>query len=211
MNDWQEKSQRVYEASDASESAERYDEWADRYDQDIEEIFGNYSPRHAVETFVEYVNKDARILDAGAGTGLVGEVLAEYGYQNVEALELSQGMIEQARKKNIYAKIYQAALGEKLDLPDTSYDAVIAKGVFAPGHAPAGGFDELIRITKPSGYVLFTISQDNYSGSEYEQKVGELEKQRLWKLVEKTEPYNAWPKATKIILHNIWVFQVLGE
>ena len=211
MNDWQKKSQRVYEASDASESAQRYDEWADQYDQDIEEIFGNYSPRHAVETFVEYVNKDARILDAGAGTGLVGEVLAEYGYQNVEALELSQGMIEQARKKNVYSTIYQAALGEKLELPDSSYDAIIAKGVFAPGHAPANAFDELIRITRPGGYVVFTISQDNYLGSEYEQKVIELENRQLWKRVKKTEPYNAWPKATKVILHNIWVFQVMEK
>lgn len=211
MDDWQKKAQKVYTASNMSELAKYYDEWSGQYDDDIENIFGNYSPRRAVETFAEYVKKDARVLDAGAGTGLVGKVLIEYGYQNIEALELSQGMIEQARKKNIYSVIYQAVLGETLDLPNDGFDAIIAKGVFASGHAPASGFDELIRITKPDGYILFTIREDLYPGSEYEKKITQLEQEKRWKLLEKTQPFNCWPKATQAVLQNIWVFQVLGE
>lgn len=211
MQDWQRKVQEVYEAQNMSQLAQSYDNWATQYDQDINEQFGNYSPRRTVETFAEYVDKSLKILDAGAGTGLVGEVLTEYGYQSIEALELSQGMIEQAQKKGVYSKIYQAVLGESLDLPSNNYDAVIAKGVFAKGHAPAQGFDELIRITKPNGYIVFTIREDQYINSEYEEKISDLENSNKWELVEKTDPFNSWPKATKEVFYNIWVFKVLGD
>ena len=48
------------------------------------------------------------------------------------------------------------ALGEPIDYPDDSYDAVAVCGVFTPNHAPASGLDELIRVTRPGGLLLFT-------------------------------------------------------
>ncbi len=205
---WESKAQWVYEAPNLEELAKRYDEWATNYDEDINNIFGNFSPRYTVETFMKYVSTDAKVLDAGAGTGLVGEVLQEYGYHEVEALELSRGMIEEARKKNIYSALHQGILGEALEIASGTYDAIIAKGVFGPGHAPSHAFDELIRITKPGGYIVFTIRTDVYENSEYEQKVSQLEKLSLWKLIEKTDKFNCWPKATKSVFYNIWIYQV---
>jgi len=206
---WETMAQRVYEASDLNQLAIIYDEWAAGYEKDINEVFGNYSPKRTVDTFIQFLTPEARILDVGAGTGLVGEVLYDYGYRNIEALELSQGMLTEARKKGVYTALHQMALGDYLSIETASYDAIIAKGVMGPGHAPAKSFYELVRITKPGGYIAFTIRTDFYPNSEYEAKANSLEERNLWTLVEKTEEFNCWPKATKEIFYNVWVYQRL--
>jgi len=58
------------------------------------------------------VPKNGRVLDAGAGTGLVGKFLSENGYSNLVAMDLSMGMLEQARKQNVYQEFHQMVVGE---------------------------------------------------------------------------------------------------
>ena len=62
----------VYASKNELELAERYDQWAKTYEDDLDRDIGWYGPIRAVESAVKYVARDARILDAGAGTGLVG-------------------------------------------------------------------------------------------------------------------------------------------
>ncbi|CAI8053850.1 hypothetical protein GBAR_LOCUS29420 [Geodia barretti] len=69
----------VYSSENNRELEERYDEWANEYDNNIEGDFGYVMPRMAAETFARFVNKDAKVLDAGAGTGLVGVELNRLG------------------------------------------------------------------------------------------------------------------------------------
>ena len=66
------KVQWAYASENNTQLQERYDEWAKDYDEDLESDFGYVIPRIAAETFAQFVPKDARVLDAGAGTGLVG-------------------------------------------------------------------------------------------------------------------------------------------
>ena len=101
-NERQERVQWIYTSKDNKELAERYDKWAKDYDADLDEGFGYLGPQRAVEYFVKYVPQNARILDAGAGTGLVGELLAGRGYKDLVAMDLSKGMLEEAKNKNAY-------------------------------------------------------------------------------------------------------------
>ena len=73
--------------------------WAKDYDKDLDQDFGWSGPRKAAEVFAVHVPKDSRILDAGSGTGLVGQRLAANGYHSLVAMDLSQGMLEASRKK----------------------------------------------------------------------------------------------------------------
>jgi len=59
------------------------------------------------------------ILDAGASTGMVGEVLTKLGYANLVAMDLSQGILEVARQKNVYQELHQMVTGEvkEIDIP----------------------------------------------------------------------------------------------
>ena len=143
----QNRVQWVYSSRDNQELEERYDQWSKDYDRDLSTEFEYRSPRRAAEILVAHVPRDARILDAGAGTGLVGEILASMGYRRMVAMDLSQGMLEEARKKGVYEDFHQMVMGETLDYETGFFDAVITVGVLTVGHAPASSLDELVRVT----------------------------------------------------------------
>ena len=207
--DRSERVQWIYSSRDNKELADRYDQWAKDYDADLDEGFGWLGPHRAVEFFVRHVpRKEARILDAGAGTGLVGELLARQGYNNLVAMDLSIGMLEEARKKNAYREFHQMVMGESLDYATDSFDAVISVGVLTVGHAPASSCDELIRITKPGGYIVFSLRPDVYRESGFKEKQDALESEGKWKLAEVSEEFQPLPKGEPDVYHQVWVYQV---
>ena len=207
MQQSEKRIQWVYGSTNNQELQERYDQWAADYDSDLEEHFTWLSPRAAVNVFTKLVPNPAKVLDAGAGTGLVGELLADLGYRDLVAIDLSQGMLDEARNKNAYAELHQMVLGETLDFDSGLFEGVISVGVFTLGHAPASAFDELIRVTKPGGYVVFSLRTDVYEEGGFREKQQELEAQGKWNLVEVTEPFQPLPKGEPDVFHQIWAYR----
>jgi len=198
----------IYSSRHNAELEERYDQWAKDYDADLDEEFGWWGHQRAVELLLKYACRDARILDAGAGTGLVGDLLAKQGYNNLVAMDLSRGMLEEARKKNAYRELHQMVMGEPLDYPTDAFDAVISVGVLTVGHAPASSLQELLRITKPGGYIVFSLRPDVYRDGGFKEGQENLEASGEWKLVEASEEFQAMPKGEPDVFHQIWVYQV---
>ncbi len=198
----------VYSSQNNQDLAERYDQWAKEYDVDLAQDFEWLAPQRAAESFAQHVPKDARILDAGAGTGLVGVLLDRLGYRQMVAMDLSQGMLEEARKKNVYSEFHQMVLGENLDFPSDSFDAVISVGVMTVGHAPASSFDELVRVTRPGGQILFTLRPDVHQNDGFKEKQDYLEAAGKWKLVETSEEFQPLPKGEPEVYHQVWVYRV---
>ena len=197
----------VYAARNNLELEERYNQWAKRYDNDLDEDFGWLGPALALEACKKYLPTDARILDAGAGTGLVGMMLAEAGFRRLTAIDMSPGMLEEARSKAVYQDLHRMVLGEKLDFPDDSFDAVVSIGVLTLGHAPARSLDELVRVTRPGGFVIFTLRPDLYESAGFRQVREELEAAGCWELVKMGKPVQAMPKGEPEVLHQLWVFR----
>ncbi|MFC2011600.1 class I SAM-dependent DNA methyltransferase [Chloroflexota bacterium] len=198
----------IYTSKDNKELEERYDQWAKDYDSDLNEEFGYLGPQYAVQFFVRYVPRDAIILDAGAGTGLVGTLLAKQGYKNLIAMDLSKGMLEEARKKNVYKELHQMVMGDPMDYTTDFFDAVISIGVLTIGHAPASSFDELVRITRPGGHIVFSLRPDVYRDRGFKEKLDELEAAGKWKLAEVSEEIASLPKGEPDVKQNVWVYQV---
>ena len=173
----------VYGARNNLELEERYNQWAKNYDEDLNKDFGWLGPALALQACKQDVPKNARILDAGAGTGLVGKILSEAGYRNLTAIDMSPGMLEEARSKGVYGELHRMVLGEKLDFPDDSFDAVVSIGVLTLGHAPARSLDELVRVTRPGGHVIFTLRPDLYESAGFREVREELEAAGRWELV----------------------------
>jgi len=210
--DRSERVQWIYSSRDNKELADRYDQWAKDYEADLDECFVWLGPYKAVELFVSHVpRKEAKILDAGAGTGLVGKLLARQGYNNLVAMDLSVSMLEEARKKNAYQEFHQMVMGEPLDYATDSFDAVISIGVLTVGHAPASSFDELIRVTKPGGYIVFSLRPDVYRESGFKEKQDALESEGKWKLAEVSEAFQLLPKGEPDVYHQVWVYQVASN
>ncbi len=204
----QNRVQWVYSSQNEQELEERYDQWAEDYDADLETDFGWISPRRASEVLAKYAAKEASVLDAGAGTGLVGECLHELGFHNLTAMDLSLGMLEVARNKNIYQSLDQMTMGETLGYATDQFDASVVVGVFTMGHAPASSLDELVRVVKSGGHIVFSLRPDTYLENGFKEKMDALESAKLWELVEATDTYQPLPKGEPEVLHQVWVFQV---
>ncbi len=180
----EEKVRWVYNSTSNDELVDRYAEWAQTYEQDLEKDFGYASPQLTLPYFIKYVPLTADVLDAGAGTGLIGKLLHEVGYRKLVALDLSEAMLAEARQKNVYSALQVGTLGETLDFASDEFDAVISVGVFTLGHAPASAFDEMVRITKPGGHIIFTLHNGLYLEGDFPAKFAELETTGRWTEVE---------------------------
>ena len=199
---------RIHSSRNNQELEERYNQWAKDYDTDLKQEFEWQGPQRTAEIFVKHVPKGARILDAGAGTGLVGRVLFALDYRNLIAMDLSRGMLKEARKTKVYSKLHQMVMGESLNFPTDSFDAVVSVGVLTLGHAPASSFDELIRVTCPGGYIIFTLLPEVYENNGFKEKQSALESDGQWKLIEVSEPYQALPMGEPDKYHRVWVYQI---
>lgn len=198
----------VYGSTTNQELEERYDQWATEYDKDLDEVFAWNAPQTGADVLARLVPNTSAVLDAGAGTGLAGKCLADAGFTNLAAMDLSQGMLDEARRKNVYNSFHQMTLGETLGFETGQFDAVISIGVFTLGHAPINSFDELVRVTKPGGYVVFSLRTDMVDDG-YQAYFDKLDAAGKWKLAEVSEPYQPLPKGEPEVFHQIWAFRVV--
>lgn len=183
----------VYDARDSRQTAKLYDEWAAEYERDVLS-YGYTTPAIVAGLLGRHVGLETGpVLDAGAGTGMMGEVLKPLGYARLFGIDFSESMLDLARKKDVYGELRQMELGERLDFPDDKYAAVVAAGVFSPGHAPPRSFDELLRITATGGHIVFSVRSDEDAG--FVEKQRALEDEGRWRLVEVTETYRQLPLA----------------
>lgn len=181
--------QSAYAAKDSQETADLYDSWAEDYEQSISS-WGYATPAVAAWFLGRYVGpEDGTVLDAGAGTGMMGEILTPLGYGDIVGIDISASMLELARKKGVYKDLRQMELGGPLDLPSDAFAAVIATGVFAAGHAPPESFEELIRAARPGGYVIFSVRTDVYLDGGFKEKQEAFEREERWQLVGMSDPF----------------------
>ncbi len=159
----------IHNNTDTDELRRKYDSWAALYEADLDNSW--LMPVHAAHLLEQLQpsqgkNQDSSkaiaILDAGAGTGKVGQALSQLGYSNITAMDLSIGMLEEARKKQVYTALYAANLEEPLTVcePET-FDVITAIGVFTYGHASPAGLRHLLPLLKPGGLFLITVRASN--------------------------------------------------
>jgi predicted TPR repeat methyltransferase len=178
----------TYEAETPEELAEAYKDWAGDYDKDTLGKMGYVGPHVAASMLNNHVDSKAcRVLDAGCGTGLVGESLNQMGYQNLDAMDFSNEMLKEAERKGVYNQLFQEDMNEDLNIPDDSYDATICVGTFTYAHVGPHAFDELVRVTRPGGYICFTIRDGAYQQYGYRNKMLEMEANEQWELQELRE------------------------
>lgn len=182
----------VYGASSVDEVARYYDDWAGTYETFMAGV-GYRHPAICMALLTRYVPRGAGpILDAGAGTGLVGEWLGIVGYPAVEALDISDGMLAIAAQKGVYRRMHKAALGGPLPFPDKAYAAIVSSGVFTTGHVGAEGLDELYRICRPGGVIVLTVKDTLWNSGFAATLAADAAAGRI-ALAEETPPYSSMP------------------
>ncbi|MYE46692.1 MAG: class I SAM-dependent methyltransferase [Chloroflexi bacterium] len=204
-----ERIQRVYASGNPAELTSEYNRWAEDYDADLTAL-GYNAPRGGAELLATLVaDKGARVLDAGAGTGMVGEELARAGFRRITALDMSPGMLAQAEQKAVYEELVVGELGKRLPFETGTFGGVTCIGVLTIGHAPPETLDELVRVTAAGGPVVFSMRTDYYSEGGFDAKQGALEAAGKWRLLERSPPFRAMPDGEPDIWHELWAYEVL--
>jgi ubiquinone/menaquinone biosynthesis C-methylase UbiE len=116
-------------------------------------------PHHlwALDRALEDVPPPGRVLDLGTGTGVVAVALAErYPAAEVVGIDLSRGMIEEARRKvspELAGRVrFEVGDASALDCPDGDFDLVVLSNMIPFA-------DELARVVKPGGVLALSYSR----------------------------------------------------
>lgn len=125
---------------------------------------------HEIMTRVYPVQKKTklRILDAGCGTGLCGAFLKEYAcYNGLQGVDISTKMLDVAKAKKLYNKLYEDELIHFLSKHKNTYNLIVSSDVFTY----FGDLNELIfnaqKALKKGGRIIFTVSENDVNQEGY--------------------------------------------
>ena len=200
------KLHRAYQAGDARETADVYNDWAAEYEQHMKNV-GYTHPAMVASMIARHVEpSEEPVLDAGAGTGVLGEILSALGYPNLYGLDASEGMLKLARLKKHYHELSHQFLGQPLSYADNRFALVASSGVFTQGHAPLDGLDELIRVVRSGGHLVFSVAR-TYLDGPFDEKRARLEAEGRWNFVAASQRYNSAPLEDELV-SQVFVFRV---
>ena len=165
----------IHTLKTTEEVMDLYDDWSlgDKYNQDM--IDWAYSgPDEVVEAFAKHVqDKNISILDAGCGSGLVGEKLSRMGFSKIDGVDISSGLIASI-SEGIYSNLSLVDLNKPLNFPHSHYDAILCVGTFTYGHVRAKALEEFTRVVKPGGLIGFTINEGVYAKHGFQSLLEEM-------------------------------------
>ena len=146
-------------SKDAAGAKELYDTWADGYDSALES-WGYPAPRRAAEVLASSgVDRSARVLDVGCGTGMSGAALSAHGIGidgGVVGTDISQTSLDIAQGKGFYSSTVMANLEEPLPFDAASFHAAVSVGVLSYVENFDVLFKDLCRVLRPGGLFVAT-------------------------------------------------------
>ncbi len=135
-----------------------YDRIAEEYTARIaDELKHKPLDRRLLEEFAARVNGAGRVCDLGCGPGHVARYLHDRGV-DIFGLDLSPGMLEQARKLNPNIEFRQGNM-LALDVEDGAWAAIVA--FYSIVHIPRAdvpqAFREMHRVLQPGGFIFLAF------------------------------------------------------
>ena len=148
-----------------------FDDYAPNFDAHIEQRLEYPTPGLIAERLAALPEVPfGTALDLGCGTGLLGAALAPF-VRAIDGIDLSGGMLAQARTKGCYRELAEADIGEFLArLAPECYDLVAAADVFIYIGALGAVFADTARVLRPGGWFAFSVESpagENESASGY--------------------------------------------
>lgn len=142
-------------ALDRDGVARAYGRWAPVYDL----VFGPVFARGRSLAAAAAVRVGGRVLEVGVGTGLSLPAYAKS--RSVMGIDISAPMLDKARARvarlglrNVERLAVMDA--ERLDLPDGSFDVVVAQYVVTAVPNPETALNEFARVLRPGGEIIIT-------------------------------------------------------
>ena len=146
-------------ATPASYVATLFDGYAKHFDEHLVGELGYRTPQ-LVRTMLDELGsgEPGDLLDLGCGTGLCGLTLKSLT-RHMVGVDLSPGMLEQARARGLYDELLCAELTEVLAQRPASFDMVVAADVFVYIGDLSAVFAGVSHSLRPGGIFVFSLEE----------------------------------------------------
>ncbi len=162
----------AYSLETPDDSRALYARWADSYDRTFIEAKGYQYHEHVADLLVAGDRPDGPVLDVGCGTGAVGEALRARGVAEIDGVDISREMLQQAGKKEldgpVYRNLLEADLTQPLQLESDTYAGLTSSGTFTHGHLLAAPLNELVQTVKSGGRCAVGINAAHWTDHGFE-------------------------------------------
>jgi len=98
------------------------------------------------------------VLDAGCGTGLCGPLIEQYARRMV-GVDLSAGMLDHARSKNVYDELVEAELTAYLQQQPDVFDVIVSADTLVYFGALEAVAAAAAAALRPGGLLIFTVEE----------------------------------------------------
>jgi predicted TPR repeat methyltransferase len=131
-----------------------FDSYAEGFERHLTDVLRYQAPQILVEGLGQRRFESA--LDLGCGTGLGGECLQGHA-SRVVGVDISAGMVAQARSRGVYAEVLQADVLDFLSASRQVFDLVVAADVFIYLGDLGAVFSAVKGRLAPEGMFAFTV------------------------------------------------------
>ena len=138
--------------------AATFDRFAASFEAKLASL-GYRAPSLVAATLKESVPEPAKTmeaLDAGCGTGLCGALIAPYA-RRLTGVDLSAGMLDRAREKNVYDALVEAELTAFLREARAAFDLVVSADALVYFGALEDVVAAAAEALRPGGFLIFTL------------------------------------------------------
>jgi len=108
--------------------------------------------------------KSLDVLDAGCGTGLCGPLVAPYARRLV-GVDLSAGMLMQAKARNVYDELYKVELTAYLRDSAGMFDVIVSADTLVYFGALEDVATAAADALRPGGRLIFTVEESQDAGA----------------------------------------------
>ena len=147
---------RAYSAAPISYLEQHFDAFAPSFDAKLVDILQYRVPQHLAALAGRHRQTAADILDLGCGTGLAAEPLGAFGGR-VTAVDVAGGMLAEAAKRGLYAKLVKAEAIAYLEQQVARFDLVFAADMLVYIGDLAPLFAAAARALRPGGLFCLSI------------------------------------------------------
>ena len=139
---------------------ETFDNFAGSFDEILKKL--DYQAPElvlsAVQAQIVDTDRQLVILDAGCGTGLCGPLLRDYASQ-LDGVDLSQGMVDKARDRDIYDDLVVAELTDYIANNSNTYDLIASADTLCYFGDLSSVLRAIFSALTEQGLLVFTVEK----------------------------------------------------
>jgi len=129
-------------------------------------------PEYVAGEVKKYFKKDfwdkTNYLDLGCGTGMCAELVRKHiGWHSATGVDLSQKMLDVAKRKNIYQRLEQAEIVAFLERDEKEYQLITAADVLTYFGDLRALFEAVATRLALGGLFVFSVSENLFSNDDF--------------------------------------------